>query len=125
MNATVPELATLARRTFLFSAADVAAFRAALDGPMPLGTAPPGLPLYRTVKTQYLATRHLVRDGRPSTKLDAGGPRPALDMPAWGTRLTDSEIDAVLAYLLGLGGPEARAAAISVPSPNHSKGDVP
>ena len=125
MNATVPELATLARRTFLFSAADVAAFRAALDGPVPLGTAPPGLPLYRAVKTQYLATRHLVRDGRSSTKLDAGGPRPPLDMPAWGTRLTDSEIDAILAYLFDLGGPEPQADALSLPSRTHSKGDVP
>lgn len=125
MNAAVPELATLARRTFLFSAADVAAFRAALDGPVPLATAPPGLPLYRAVTTQYLATRQLVRDGRSSTKLDADGPRPPLDMPAWGARLTDSEVDAVLAYLLGLGDPEARVAAISAPSPTHSKGDVP
>jgi mono/diheme cytochrome c family protein len=125
MNATVPELATLARRTFLFSAADVAAFRAALDGRVPLGTAPPGLPLYHAVKTQYLATRHLVRDGRSSTKLHPGGARPPLDMPAWGTRLTDPEIDAILAYLMDLGGPDAQAAALSATSHTHSKGDVP
>lgn len=125
MNATVPELATLARRTFLFSAADVATFLAALDGASPLADAPPGLPLYGAVKTQYLATRQLVREGRSSTKLDASGPRPALDMPAWGTRLGDSEIDSILAYLLGLGEAKTEGAAMpSMMSRTDSKGDL-
>lgn len=102
MNAAVPELAALARRVFLFTPADVEAFRQVLDSRMPLervATAP-RVPLFPAVRTQYLALRQLVREGRRSTKLDHSGPRPPLDMPAWESRLTSQEIDEVLSYVL-------------------------
>lgn len=115
MNATVPELRTLARRTFLFSPSDVARFRAVLEGTHPLETAaaPEGLPLFATVRRQYLDTRQLIREGRRSTKLDPAGPRPPLDMPAWGVRLDDADIDAILTYLLTLEGAATRTARSS------------
>ena len=102
MNAVVPELATLARRTFLFTPADVAAFRQLLDSGTPLEhvRAAPHVPLFTSVRTQYLALRQLVREGRRSAKLDPSGPRPPLDMPAWESRLSNEEIDGILAYLL-------------------------
>jgi mono/diheme cytochrome c family protein len=104
MNAIVPELATLARRTFLFTPADVAAFREVLASGTPLERvqAAPEVPLSTSVKTQYLALRQLVREGRRSAKLQPSGPRPPLDMPAWESRLADAEIDKILSYLLSL-----------------------
>jgi mono/diheme cytochrome c family protein len=106
MNAVVPDLASLARRSFLFAPADVAAFLAVLatDAPLEEVEEAPAVPLFFIVKTQFLATRRLLGDGRRSAKLDPAGPRPPLDMPAWGARLSDVEIDAILAYLLTLNG---------------------
>lgn len=123
MNAMVPGLASLARRTFVFTAADVDAFLAVLERGAPLEAVEdvPAVPLFPIVKKQYLATRQLVGDGRRSAKLDPSGPRPPLDMPAWGARLSDSEIDAVLAYLLTLNG--GAGAGAGPPAPAHRKGD--
>lgn len=109
MNAVVPELESLARRVFLFTRADVTAFRDVLlsgrplDGPGPA----PSVPLFASVKTQYLAFRQLVREGRQSARLDAAGPRPPLDMPAWRSRLSEREVDLILAYLVDRGGGDA------------------
>lgn len=112
MNATVPELKTLARRTFLFTPEDVARFQALVHGLPSWENAPPpaGLPLAAVVKRQYLATRQLVREGRRSTRLDPTGPQPALDMPAWESRLDAPSVDAILTYLLTLEGAGARSA---------------
>jgi mono/diheme cytochrome c family protein len=124
MNAVVPELATLARRTFLFTPADVAALRGLLASGTPLDRVQvaPDVPLFTSVKTQYLALRQLVREGRRSAKLQPSGPRPPLDMPAWESRLTDEEIDKVLAYLLSLSESDDRSLAVPVSS--IRKGEV-
>lgn len=102
MNAEVPELSTLARRTFLFTPAEVGAFQRLIEEQRSLEglESAPGVPLFAAVRDQYLATRALVTDGRHSTKLDPDGPQPPLDMPAWGARLGRGEIDAIFAYLL-------------------------
>jgi len=123
VNEVVPDLATLARRVFLFTRADVEIFRDALGAARPLdpSSEAAGIPLYTSLKTQYLAYRQLIQDGRCSAKLEAAGPRPPLDMPAWRSRLTGREIDLILAYVLDLsdeGGPPARPAAVV------SKGEV-
>lgn len=125
MNATVPALADLARRTFLFTSEDVDAFRAVLarEGSLERLEGEPEVPLFAMVGRQYLATRELVRDGRRSSRLDPSGTRPPLDMPAWGARLSDAEIDAVLEYLLTLGG-EPVAAVATDPAPHPTEGDL-
>ena len=126
MNATVPELADLGRRTFLFTAADADALVAVLASGQPLQgvSEAPAVPLFPVVKRQYLATRELVRDGRRSSRLDVEGPRPPLDMPAWGARLSTDEIDAILAYLLTLG--RGKTAAVeTAPGPYSVEGDIP
>ncbi len=124
MNAVVPELATLARRTFLFTPPDVAAFRELLASGTPLDglQSAPEVPLFARVKTQYLALRQLVREGRRSAKLQPVGPRPPLDMPAWESRLTDDEIDEILAYLLNRG--EAPGGPLADPSSSSRKGEI-
>ncbi len=102
MNPTVPELASLARRTFLFTPSDVAAFQQVIQGHTPLEglREAPDVPLFSEVRKQYLATRRLIEVGRRSTKLDPYGPVPPLDMPAWAARLRPADIDAILTYLL-------------------------
>jgi len=97
MNALVPELAGLARKTQLFTRRDVVLFREALLGPP--RPAEPGARL-RMQRQQYQTFRDLVRDGRRSVRLDPSGPRPPLDMPAWGSRITPVQVDQILAYLL-------------------------
>lgn len=122
MNPQVPPLAELDRRTFLFTADDAAAFTSLLDSAPDLESveSAPEVPLFPVVRTQYLATRDLVANGRRSVPLDPTGPRPPLDMPAWGARLTDREIDAILSYLLTLNG---RAGDGAAPSTELPKGD--
>lgn len=124
MNALVPALSNLSERTFLFEEADAEAFLAVLDGAASLEAVhdAAAVPLFATVKNQYLATRRLVREGRSSVRLDPAAPRPPLDMPAWEARLPDSDIDAILVYLLTPG--ESAAAALSPATATTStKGD--
>ena len=124
MNAKVPIISDLARRTFLFTSADAEAFaRLVADHPRLTDVAEaPQVPLFPVVKRQYLATLSLVRGGRRSSRLDPAGPRPPLDMPAWGARLTDRDLEAILTYLLtqrpSAASPEPRATG-----PTIHKGD--
>ena len=123
MNAKVPIISDLARRTFLFTSADAEEFaRLVTDHPGLADVAEaPEVPLFPVVKRQYLATLSLVRGGRRSSRLDPAGPRPPLDMPAWGARLTDRDVEAILTYLLTQG-PSAAPADRRATGPIH-KGD--
>ena len=49
-----------------------------------------------------------VRRGSRPEKADPAGPEPAVVMPAWGSVLDEAEIRAVAAYLLTLGGGQAK-----------------
>jgi len=103
MNATIPALADLARRTFLFTSADAESLVRALEhGPLTELDQAPEIPLYAVVKKQYLATHQLVASGRVAAAMDPTSPPPPLEMPAWGARLSGRDIDSVLAYLLTL-----------------------
>jgi len=103
MNANVPALADLARRTFLFTPSDAASLVRALEqGPLTALDQAPEIPLYAVVKKQYLATHQLVASGRFAAPMDPTSLPPPLEMPAWGARLTGRDIDSVLAYLLTL-----------------------
>lgn len=121
MNATVPALADLARRTFLFSPADAASLVRALEqGPLTALDQTPEIPLYAVVKKQYLATQQLVASGRVAAPMDPTSPPPPLEMPAWGARLTGRDIDSVLAYLLTLS-QDRTATAAAGPGSTTSK----
>ena len=80
------------------------------------------IPLLPTVRTQYLTYRQLVREGRRSAKLEPLGPRPPLDMPAWGARLTDQQVDSILSYLLSR--PEVEGRSTPQPHSSIAEGDV-
>lgn len=121
MNATVPALADLARRTFLFTSADAASLVRALEqGPLTALDQAPEIPLYAVVKKQYLATHQLVASGRVAAPMDPTSPPPPLEMPAWGARLTGRDIDSVLAYLLTLS-QDRTATAAAGPGSTTSK----
>jgi len=124
MNAKVPVISDLARRTFLFTRADADAFTRLVAGHPGLTDVAEAsqVPLFAVVKRQYLTTLNLVRGGRRSSRLDPGGPRPPLDMPAWGARLPDSDIEAILTYLLTQG-PSAAPADRLATGPTIHKGD--
>lgn len=124
MNAKVPIIADLARRTFLFTSADADAFaRLVADHPgLTDVSEAPQVPLFPVVKRQYLATLSLVRGGRRSSRLDPAGPRPPLDMPAWGARLLDRDLEAILTYLLTQG-PSAASPEPRATGPTIRKGD--
>lgn len=124
MNARVPSISDLARRTFLFTSADAEAFARLLTTHPRLAdvTEAPQVPLFPVVKRQYLATLSLVHEGRRSSRLDPAGPRPPLDMPAWGARLPDEDIEAILTYLLTHGASVTSRARLA-PAPAIPKGD--
>lgn len=62
----------------------------------------PPVPLFNVVLAQYQSVRELIRTGNPAGRKDPRQPAPPLNMPRWGRRLTDADIDAIIAYLLSL-----------------------
>jgi mono/diheme cytochrome c family protein len=101
---SVPDLETLAERMYLFYPEDVEAVVAALERRIPLDQLldEPPVPRYRAVLAKYEAIRNLIRQGNPAGKKHEEGRAPPLNMPTWGQRLSDSDIDALIAYLLTL-----------------------
>jgi mono/diheme cytochrome c family protein len=101
---TVPALDSLAERMYLFYPEDVDAIVSALERRVPLEELAddPPVPRYRAVVAKYQAIKELVQHGNPAGKKDPEGPAPPLNMPTWGQRLSDSDIDALIAYLLTL-----------------------
>lgn len=63
--------------------------------------AEPPIAKYNVFLAQYKAIRDIIRKGNVAGKKDPLGPEP-MAMPAWGQKLTDDEINSILAYLLSL-----------------------
>ncbi len=99
---TVPALNTLAERMKLEEPEDAQAIIAQLEKGAPLSSLSSAPPMRRfnVVLAQYDAIRDVIRKGSPSGMKDPAGPPPPLVMPAWGPRLTDFDIDAIIAWLL-------------------------
>jgi mono/diheme cytochrome c family protein len=108
----VPSLDTLAERMYLYYPEDVEAIVELLERRIPLEQVVDNPPVmrYRAVLAKYQAIKQLVHTGNPAGKKDPEGPEPPLSMPSWGQRLSESDIDALIAYLLTLK-PLASAAA--------------
>lgn len=73
--------------------------------PNPNAASDQQVPPLRYVKEGYTAKelKDTVRKGLPGTaKLDKRRPDPPLKMPAWGDRLTEGQLDDLVAYLLSL-----------------------
>lgn len=99
---TVPALAGISERFLLFDPDDVKTVVSALDKGVPLETLADhtSIPQFAVALSQYHAVRNVIRNGSISAKQDPLGPEPPLQMPTWGGRLSDRDIDAVIAYLL-------------------------
>lgn len=70
--------------------------------PSPPGSDPPDIRGFPVIQARLEAARALIREGKSAAKADRNGPDPPLHMPAWKHRLTEAEIDSLLAYLVSL-----------------------
>ena len=59
-----------------------------------------GIPQQTRVLAQYRTVRDVIRSGRQPARSDTTSFSPPLAMPAWGTKLTEHDIDAILVFLL-------------------------
>lgn len=62
----------------------------------------PDIPRFNLVLAQYKAAKKLIREGKNCAKLDRKGPEPPLQMPSWQAKLTERDIESIIAYLLTL-----------------------
>lgn len=101
---TIPALNTLAEKLMLFDPEDVDAIVEAMERRVPfehLADSPP-VPRFKVFLAQYRSVQDVIRKGNPPGKKDPNGPMPPLEMLAWGQRLSENDIDALIAYLLTL-----------------------
>ena len=104
VNDTVPDLNTLAETLMLFDPEDVDAIVEAMEGGTPLEQLKesPPVPRFNVFLAQYQSVREVMRKGNPPGKKDPDGLTPPLEMLAWGEKLSESDIDALIAFLLTL-----------------------
>lgn len=110
---TVPALDVLAERMFLFFPEDRQAIVKTLEQGIHLQNLAndPPVPRFGAVLAQYDAVRKVIENGNPAGKLDPEGPTPPLQMRPWGQRLSEQDIDALIAYLITLEPPVGQAAS--------------
>jgi mono/diheme cytochrome c family protein len=99
---TIPSLA-LAERMKLFEPEDIGVVLDLLKRGVrleALADSPP-VPRFNVVLAQYHSIQGVIRNGNPAGKKDPKGPAPPLNMPSWGRELSDADIDAIIAFLLG------------------------
>ncbi|MBT8470025.1 MAG: cytochrome c [Deltaproteobacteria bacterium] len=101
---TVPPLNEMADRLMLFDPEDAAAAVELLERGADLASLEedPPFPNYARFVAQYGAVVGVIKNGAPAAKKDPAGPMPPLQMLAWGDRLSDEDIRALLAYLIEL-----------------------
>jgi cbb3-type cytochrome c oxidase subunit I len=103
INGSAPALNTLAERMMIYEPEEAQVIIDMLESGADFDAAM-GEPPFRSYP-RFVAQLSSVRDtivvGRQAARLDPNGPDP-LSMPAWGSRLDQEEIDAVIAYLISL-----------------------
>ena len=99
---TVPALNTLAETLQLWEQEDAEIIIKLLQDGADLTTLEDDAPVERfpIVLAQYEAIRGRIHDGSVPGKRDVKGPEPPLQMPTWGTNISDPDVDAIIAYLL-------------------------
>lgn len=103
-NSPVPAHNTTAQKLFLETQEDAEAFIELLQstGDLVSMEEPPDITLFPVVRTRFDNAREIIRKGRYSSKLDASGPEPPLQMPAWQYIVDERDIDALLVYFVSL-----------------------
>ena len=98
----IPALNVLAERLFLNEPEDVEVVLKRLDSGQPLHEGSDlDVPRAEAVMAQYESVRTVILSGNPAGKKDSAGNQP-LDMPKWDDRLTGSQVNDLIAYLLSL-----------------------
>lgn len=98
----IPALNILAERMFLNEPEDVELVIEKLDsGQLGRNAEDLNVPRAEAVLAQYESVRTVIMSGNPAGKKDSTANEP-LDMPKWNDRLTGSEVNALIAYLLSL-----------------------
>lgn len=102
LRGSPPALNLIAERMMLADADDARALVKAMERGEPLESLQGAPPVdgFNRVLAQYRALRNVIREGRVTGKADPEGPIPPLQMPSWKERLSDADIDALLAYLI-------------------------
>lgn len=101
---TVPALNTMADKLKLFYPEDATIIVDALESGVPLDSLSedPPVPRFNLVLAQYHSVKDVIRKGNPPGKKDPKGPEPPLQMLPWSHRLSDRDVDSIIAYLLTL-----------------------
>lgn len=105
VKGTVPELAGLADRMWIYWEEDADSIIAMLEEGVNISTheGPPPIENFGRFLAQYASVRVKLVDGAPHVqRLDAAGPEPPLAMPAWEAKLSSRDMDAIMAYLISI-----------------------
>ena len=101
---TIPPLSTLAERMLIPDKEGADAIVGAMErgaDPKTLSGDPP-FARYNAFLAQYQSVKDVIRKGNPPGKKDPKGLAPPLEMLAFGSRLSERDMDDLIAYLLTL-----------------------
>lgn len=101
---TIPPLSTLAQRMLIPDKEGADAILGAMEKSTDLKnlSADPPFARYNAFLAQYQSVRDVIRKGNPPGKKDPKGSQPPLEMMAFGARLSDRDIEDLIAFLLSL-----------------------
>lgn len=99
----IPNINVIAETMMLFEKEDAQAIIEPLKAGIPLETLleDPPVARFNVVLAQYKSIFQTIKDGSIAGKENSDGPDPPYHMPRWAERLTDSEVNALIAFLLG------------------------
>ncbi|MBI4616327.1 MAG: c-type cytochrome [Planctomycetes bacterium] len=103
LKATVPALDLVAERMFVGSSDDAQGILVLLAEGRGLPDAKePPYPLYSATVAKYQSIRQVILDGNEAGRKDPAGREPPLHMPVWRGRLSEEDVDSLVAYFLTL-----------------------
>lgn len=101
---TIPTLNNLAEKMFLFDAESAQAVIACIEQGKPIDTLAKDahIPRINAVLAQYDSIKQTILNGSTAAKKNPQDLAPPLNMPSWRFRLSDTDIDSLIAYFLSL-----------------------
>lgn len=101
---TIPELKTLAEHHLnLYYKEDALAILAIIErGEDPLNVEERPFPQYNVFQARYKNIKDTMVKGSIAGKKDPLGPNPPLNMPSWKERLSDRDMDCIVAHFISL-----------------------
>lgn len=103
VKGSVPAHNTIAESFFLEEKEDAETFvEWLIDKQEEPNIPPPDIPRFFIVLRKCEDAIAIIHEGKNCAKADPNGPEPPLQMPSWEVRLTDYDIDAIIAYIITL-----------------------